>query len=110
MLEVRTHDLQYSTVVGEPGRASVFKILEQTLVRFPAHVAGSGSICSPSSPLWPSPVVWTTISSGSRVKVCRTGVVLPACYLLRFGFRIRSAAGQEKGCPAMKGCSAVDKT
>src|SRR5438552_16795155 len=44
MLEVRTHDLQYSTVVGEPGRASVFKILEQTLVRFPAHVAKDDSI------------------------------------------------------------------
>ena len=29
---------------------------------------------------------------------------------LRFGFRIRSAAGQEEGYPAMKSCSAVDKT
>src|SRR6266566_10007487 len=28
----------------------------------------------------------------------------------RFGFRIRSAAGHEKGCPAMKRCPAVDKT
>jgi len=28
----------------------------------------------------------------------------------RFGFRIRSAAGQEEGYPAMKSCSAVDKT
>src|SRR5439155_2093106 len=44
ILEVRTHDLQYSTVVGEPGRASVFKILEQTLVRFPAHFAKDDSI------------------------------------------------------------------
>ena len=28
----------------------------------------------------------------------------------RFGFRIRPAAGQEEGYPAMKSCSAVDKT
>ena len=34
----------------------------------------------------------------------------PHAISFRFGFRIRSAAGHEKGCPAMKRCPAVDKT
>jgi hypothetical protein len=40
-----THDFQNSLIVGEPGRALVFEVFEQTFVGLPTDVRNNHSVC-----------------------------------------------------------------
>src|SRR6266699_2843013 len=44
MLQMRAHNFQHSLIVGEPGRAAGFKVLQQTFVSLPTDVVENDSI------------------------------------------------------------------